>query len=139
MITLKSTGNLTHYRISNDRGHSIEIKADGSGVGPMESVLMAMASCSAVDVVSILEKMKQDVKDIGVEVVSERRAEIPRTYTRIHMHYILTGKIKEKKAEKAIALSLTKYCSVSRMIEKSAEITSSFDIIASSEDAPPLP
>ncbi len=128
-ISLKSNGSLNAFEASNEAGHKIQLSGDGSAVGPMESVLMAAAGCSTIDIVMILGKMKQPLENIEVKVSSERREEIPRTFTNIHLHYILTGDLKEKKVIQAIDSSLEKYCSVSKMLEKSAEITSSYEIV----------
>ncbi len=128
-VKLKSTDSLNNFVATNEKGHQIKLAADGSSTGPMESVLMAMAGCSTIDIVMILEKMRQDLKHIEVEVESERREEIPRIFTKINLHYKLTGDLKEKKVEQAINSSLEKYCSVSKMIEKVADITSSYEIL----------
>ncbi|MFK7808863.1 MAG: OsmC family protein [Saprospiraceae bacterium] len=128
-VTLKSTDNLDHYTATNEAGHSVALSADGSATGPMQAVLMAVAGCSTIDIVMILKKMRQDIQHIEVEVDGTRQEEIPRVYTKIHLHYKIYGKVKEKKAEQAVALSLEKYCSVSLMLEKAAEISSSWEII----------
>lgn len=128
-ITLETSDSLQHYVAKNEAGHTVNLSGDGTAAGPMQTVLMAVAGCSTIDIVMILEKMRQDVKNIKVEVDGTRRDEIPRVYTKIHMHYKIYGKVKEKKAEQAVALSLEKYCSVSKMLEKAAEITGSFEII----------
>jgi len=128
-VTLETSGNLNQYTATNEDGHSINLSGDGTATGPMQAVLMAVAGCSTIDIVMILEKMRQEVKDIKVEVEGKRREEIPRTYTNIHMHYKIYGKVKTAKAQQAVDLSLEKYCSVSKMLEKSAEITGSFEII----------
>ncbi len=130
-VTLKSDGALNVFKASNETGHSITLGNDGTLTGPMQAVLMAAAGCSSIDIVMILEKMKQDLQHIEVEVEGKRREEVPRTYTDIHLHYKLYGTIKEKKAEQAVNSSLEKYCSVSLMLEKAAKITSSFEIIKS--------
>jgi len=127
-IQLKNTDTLDHFVATNDDGKEIQLSADGSAVGPMQSVLMAVAGCSTIDIVMILKKMKQDLQNIEVEVTADRREEIPRTFTKINLHYTLQGGLKEKKVQQAINSSLEKYCSVSKMIEKSAEITSSYEI-----------
>ncbi len=128
-ITLETKGSLNQYVAMNEDGHTVNLSGDGTAVGPMQAVLMAVAGCSTIDIVMILEKMRQDVKDIKVEVEGKRREEIPRTYTNIHMHYKIYGNVKTAKAQQAVDLSLEKYCSVSKMLEKSAEITGSFEII----------
>jgi len=127
-IQLKNTNSLDRYVATNESGHQIELSGDGSAVGPMQAVLMAAAGCSTIDIVSILKKMKQPLESIEVDANGGRREEIPRTYTSIHLHYKLTGALDEAKVARAIELSLTKYCSVSLMLEKSAEITSSYEI-----------
>lgn len=116
------------YQGTNEKGQSIQLGGNGNAVGPMESVLLAAAGCSTIDVVSILAKMRQNLVDIEVRVSSERREEIPRIFTKINLHYILTGNIKENKAKQAVESSLEKYCSVSRIIEATAVVTSSFEI-----------
>ncbi len=131
-VNLKSTDSLNNFTAQNEDGHTINLSSDGSAVGPMQSVLMAIAGCSSIDIVMILEKMRQDLKNIEVEVEATRREEIPRIFTEVKLHYILTGDLKEKKVEQAINSSLEKYCSVSKMIEKSAVISSSFEIKADS-------
>lgn len=128
-INLSSTDSLQNFEASNSEGHKIQLSADGNGVGPMESVLMAIAGCSTIDIVMILEKMRQPLENIEVNVEAERREEIPRTFTKVKLHYIVKGELKEKKVQQAINSSLEKYCSVSKMIEKSATIESSFEII----------
>lgn len=128
-ITLKSTDKLDHYSGTNEDGNEIKLSGDGSAVGPMQAVLMAVAGCSTIDIVMILKKMRQQLERIEVETEGTRREEIPRYYTNIHLHYKLYGEVKEKKATEAIELSIGKYCSVSKMLEKSSEITTSFEIL----------
>lgn len=128
-VSLKSGESLKSFVATNEKGHKINLSGDGSSVGPMESVLMAIAGCSTIDIVMILEKMRQPLEHIEVEVQAERRDEIPKTFTKVNLHYKLTGDLKEKKVEQSINSSLDKYCSVSKMIEKSAEITSSYEIL----------
>ena len=128
-VKLERLNKGSHFKATNEEGHSLELSGDGNAVGPMQSVLMAAAGCSTIDIVMILEKMRQPLEDINVEVEGTRREEIPRVYTDIHLHYILKGDLKEKKVEQAINSSLEKYCSVSLMLEKAAKITSSYKII----------
>lgn len=130
-IQLKSEATLDQFTASNETGHSITLGNDGKLTGPMQAVLMAAAGCSTIDIIMILQKMKQGLTNIEVEVEGKRREEIPRTFTVIHLHYKLYGSIKKNKAEQAINSSLEKYCSVSLMLEKAATITSSFEIIES--------
>ncbi len=128
-ITLETNNSLNQYIAKNEDGHEVHLSGDGTAAGPMQTILMAVAGCSTIDIVMILEKMRQKVTDVKVDVDGTRREEIPRVYTKIHMHYKIYGEVKENKAEQAVALSLEKYCSVSKMLEKAAEITSSFEVI----------
>jgi len=119
----------SHFVAENEAGHKIELSGDGTAVGPMESLLAAAAGCSTIDILMILEKQKLQIDDIKVKVEGERREEIPRVYTSINMHYIVSGPdLSEAKVKRAIDLSLEKYCSVSIMLGASAEITSSFEL-----------
>ncbi len=127
-VTLERLNDSKHFKGTNEEGHSLELSGDGNTVGPMQSVLMAAAGCSTIDIVMILEKMRQPLDDIKVEVKGTRREEIPRVFTDIHMHYICYGDLKENKVKQAIDMSLEKYCSVSLMLGKAATVTSSFEI-----------
>ena len=102
-VSISTQENLKTFQGTNSKGQNITL-GNGTAVSPMESVLMAAASCSTIDIVMILEKMRQDIKDIKVEVEGTRRDEIPKIFTKIHMHYILTGDIKESKAQQALSL-----------------------------------
>nr|MBA2527888.1 OsmC family protein [Pyrinomonadaceae bacterium] len=97
---------------------------------PMELLLIALGSCTAVDVIGILQKKREDVKAYRVEVHAERRDDHPRSFSRMEVHHILTGRnISEKSVAQAIHLSETKYCSVAATLKPTAEIVSSFEII----------
>jgi len=101
----------------------------GAGNGPMEMVLEALAGCSAMDVVSILQKKRQKMTGFHIDVEGERAVEHPRVYTKIHLKYKIEGQdMSEKAARDAIELSKNKYCSVSAMLAKTAEITYEVEI-----------
>ncbi len=105
---------------------------DGStpGPSPMELVLIGTGGCSAYDVVSILEKGREPVEDVVVELDADRADATPAVFTRIHMHFIVKGRgVKAAKVERAIQLSVEKYCSASAMISKTAEITHDYEIV----------
>lgn len=114
-------------------GHSLTIDTNSSRAiapSPVEILLVALGSCSAVDVVSILEKKRQQVTNYVVEVSGQRRDEYPRSYTSMTVHHILTGKgLTEKAVAQAIELSETKYCSVAATFRPTVEIHSTFEII----------
>jgi putative redox protein len=118
-----------NYLCSNERGEEILLSGDKSNVGPMESVLMAAASCSSVDIELILGKMRQNLESIQAEVEGTRAETMPKVYTNIKLHYILKGDLKEEKVKQAIEMSVTEYCSVLCMLAKTATIETSFEII----------
>jgi putative redox protein len=99
------------------------------GVRPMEMLLLGLGGCSAFDVVLILERSREPVTDCQVEIEAERAESDPKVFTRIHMHYVVTGRgLARAKVERAIALSAEKYCSASVMLGKTAEITHDFEL-----------
>lgn len=112
-------------------GHQIMMDGNSGdkAPSPMEMVLIAAGGCSAIDVVSILRKGRHQVTDCEVKLTSERREEPPRLFTDINLHFIVSGKeLTDKIVERAVQLSAEKYCSVSLMLGKAANITHSFEI-----------
>ncbi len=128
-ITLQRLNDAVHFEAKNDDGNTIhldgspDIGGEGKGVRPMQALLMSLAGCSSMDVVSLLKKMRQPLEDMRVEVNGERVDEIPAVFKKIHMQFILKGDLDEEKARKAIGMSVEKYCSVAKMLDKTAEIT----------------
>ena len=117
----------------SDSGHIVvfDTGSDGAAPSPMEMVLMSAGCCSSVDVVSILRKAKQDFSDLAVKITSQRAETTPRVFTKINLHFVVTGKnVSEKHLARAISLSAEKYCSVALMLDKTVEITHSHEIIA---------
>jgi len=119
-----------------ENGHTVlmegapEVGGRNLGLRPMEMVLMGAGGCTASDVVMILKKSRQDIIDCMVEIEAERATDDPKVFTRIHYHFILTGKnLKPQQVERAINLSAEKYCSASIMLGKTAEITHDFEIM----------
>ncbi len=127
-IFLKSAEGDLNFTGTNERGQSIELSGNKEAVSPMESVLMAAAACSSVDIEMILKKMRQDIKSISVEVEAERADAIPAVFTKIHLHYNVTGNIKPEKVQKSLEMSMEQYCSVSTMLSKVVAITYSFEV-----------
>ena len=116
-------------------GHAVvmdaspEVGGRDMGARPMEMILMGAGGCSAIDVVHILRKARQDLVDCVVEVEGERAAEDPKVFTRIHMHYVVTGRgLNPAQVERAIRVSKEKYCSATIMLAKTAEVTADFEI-----------
>jgi putative redox protein len=98
---------------------------------PMEMVLLGTGGCTAYDVVMILKKSRQEVAGCSVTLKAERASEDPKIFTKIHFHFTVTGKnLNPATVERAINLSHDKYCSASIMLAKTAELTHSFDIVA---------
>ena len=135
-ITLKRLDDAYHLEAINEDGCTVEtdgapkIGGSNKGMRPMQLLLVSAASCSSIDIISILKKQKQDLKDINVEVTAEREQDkVPSLFTDIQLHYILTGDLDEAKVKRAIDLSVTKYCSVVKILEKTAKVSSSYKII----------
>ena len=120
----------------SESGHSVvmdgppESGGRNLGVRPMEMVLLGMGGCTAFDVVLILKRQRQDITDCQVELSAERAEDTPKVFTKIHVHYMVTGKnLDEKKVARAVDMTADKYCSVSIMLAQSAEVTHDFEII----------
>ncbi len=109
---------------------SVAVGGNDMGIRPMEMLLLGMGGCSSIDVIGILKKGRADLVDCTVELEAERADEIPKVFTRIHAHYIVSGRnIKPAQVERAIQLSMEKYCSATIMLGKTAEITSDYEIV----------
>jgi putative redox protein len=130
--TIHYAGNDLFVGISPS-GHALTLDTDhdrSSAPTPMELLLIALGSCTAVDVIGILQKKREAVTDYRVEVRGERRDDHPRSYKRMEVRHIVRGKnISEKSVAQAIELSETKYCSVAATLRPAAEIVSSYEII----------
>jgi putative redox protein len=117
-------------------GHSItmdgppEIGGENLGVRPMEMLLLGVAGCTMIDVVSTLKKMRQNLTQCETKVNAERANDHPKVFTDIHIQFVIKGKdLDQNKVEKAITLSAEKYCSASIMLGKTASITHDFEIV----------
>jgi putative redox protein len=135
-IELSRLDNDLNMEAVNEIGNKVQMDgspADGGhdrGFRPMQMLLAAMGGCSAVDVVTILRKQREELKDIKITVTGEREKDkTPSLYTEVHAHFKLYGDIDEDKAQKAVALSVGKYCSVAKTLEKTAKVTYSVEVI----------
>ncbi len=109
---------------------SPEVGGSNQGMRPMQLLIAAMGGCSSIDVISILKKQKQDLKDIKITVTAEREKDaVPSLFTEVHAHFKLYGNLDEDKVKKAVSLSVEKYCSVAKTLEKTAKVTYSYEII----------
>ncbi|EEZ80330.1 MAG: OsmC family protein [Candidatus Thioglobus sp.] len=116
-------------------GHAIvmdgpeEAGGNNLGIRPMEMLLLGMGGCTTIDVLSMLKKMREKVRDCRAEITAERADEHPKVFTKIHIHFVIEGtNLDEKKVAKAIGLSADKYCSASIMLGKTAVVTHDFEI-----------
>ena len=123
-------------------GHAQAIETDSARAAaatPMELLLLALGSCTGVDVISILKKKRQHVTDYRIEVSGERREEFPKSYTRLYVKHIVHGRgVSEQALTSAIELSDTKYCSVAATLRGSAEIVTSYEIVEEDEGNGPV-
>ncbi len=118
------------FEAVNDRGNKLTMDTGkdfggyGQGFSPMQTLLAAIGGCSAIDIISILKKQKQEIESFEMIVDGEREKDaVPSPFTSIHIVYHLKGNIDKEKAQRAADLSIEKYCSVSVMLEKTAKIT----------------
>ena len=120
---------------ASESGHSVvmdgppELGGHNLGIRPMEMVLLGMGGCTAIDVLNILKKARQAVIDCVVELDAERAPTDPKVFTRIQVHFIVSGRnLNEHQVERAVQLSAEKYCSASIMLGKTAEIIHTFEL-----------
>jgi len=135
-ISIQRLNDAVHMEAKNEDGVTLQMDGTGEiggingGFRPMQMLLAAAGGCSAIDVVGILKKQRQNPDDLKIEVTGERvNVKEYSEFKSINIHFILKGDLDEKKVARAIDLSLTKYCSVSKTLEKTANITSSFEIV----------
>ncbi len=109
---------------------SAEHGGHDAGFRPMQMLLAGIGGCSGIDVIDIMKKQRQELNDIKITVEAVReQGKVPSLFTEIHLHYRFFGDIEEEKAQKALDLSIQKYCSVAKIIEKTAQISYSFEVI----------
>lgn len=118
---------------TSESGHTIVLDANAGALAPspLENVLISLGGCSSVDVVSILEKARQNITDCKVLIEAKRVDTVPRLFSDIHLHFVIEGRdISAKHVERAVSLSADKYCSVALMLNKSVNISHDFEIKA---------
>jgi putative redox protein len=128
-------GSMT-FAATGDSGHTVMMDASPDvggadrGSRPMELLLMGLGGCSSIDVMMMLNKSRQEVIDCRAVVEAERADAVPAVFTKIHVHFIVTGRgISEKHVERAVKLSAEKYCSASIMLAQVADVTHSYEIV----------
>ncbi len=134
-INIKRLNDAYHMEATNEDGSTISLDsspdAGGMNLGfrPMQLLLAGVGGCSAIDIISILKKQKQPLEDIQVKVHADREeGKVPSLFKKIHITYTLKGKLDEHKVKRAVELSMDQYCSVAKILEKTAEISYSFEI-----------
>jgi putative redox protein len=117
---------------TSESGHTIVLDANGGSLAPspLENILISLGACSSVDVVSILDKTRQDVTDCRVDISATRVESVPKLFSDIHLHFIITGNdVAAKHVARAVSLSADKYCSVALMLNKAVNVTHDFEIV----------
>jgi len=134
-IIVERQNKAVHLKASNEDGAFIHIDGppslggESKGLRPMQLLLAGIGGCSIMDIVSILNKQKQQLDDIRILIDGTREKDkTPSLFENIHVHFILKGPLDEKKVKRAVDLSMNTYCSVSKIIEKTARITYSYEI-----------
>ena len=126
------------FEAQSESGHKVimdgsaEYGGENRGPRPMELILMGLGGCASFDIVTILKKSRQNVTDVVCQLKAERADTIPAVFTKIHLHFVVTGHdVKDKQVAKAVELSAEKYCSASKMLsDGGVEITHDYEIIA---------
>ncbi|TXB64592.1 OsmC family protein [Vicingus serpentipes] len=133
-VNLKRVNQAFHYEAKNEDKIIVNIDAnpaiggEGKGARPMELVLMGLGGCASIDLGLILKKQRQVLDDYQVEVSATRDETPSKAFKSINVHFVLTGSLDADKVEKAIDLTLTKYCSVALSLNKEIEITATYTI-----------
>lgn len=131
-----------NFRVTSGSGHTSftdgppEHGGQNAGMRPMEMLLLGMGGCTAYDVVEILRKRRREPESLEIEIQAERAEEIPKVFTNIHLKYNVKGAgIRPRELVRAIELSLDKYCSATRMLAKTAEVTYEFNLLDEPESS----
>ena len=134
IIDLERKNNAFHFEATNESGVKIQIDAspaiggENKGARPMELLIMGLGGCSAIDILNILYKQKVAIESMRIKIDAQREADAtPSLFNDIHITYYLKGQVDRNKAERALNLSLDKYCSVAKTLEKTAKIT--YDLV----------
>ncbi|MBK7408138.1 MAG: OsmC family protein [Saprospirales bacterium] len=123
-----------HLRATNDLGNTVdidgspEIGGNNQGMRPMQLLLTSMGTCSAMDIIHLLRKQRQGLRDLKVSVKGDRVDTHPRIFERVHLHFDLYGALDAPKVERAVSLSVEKYCTAIKMVEKVATVTYDYTI-----------
>lgn len=140
---LRSTSQPARFAISNEKGHTVMVEGkpehggSDSAPSPTELLMMSQAGCTAIDVTTLLKKMRQPIVNMEIESSASRTlGQIPDVLDTLHLHFRMYGDIDPAKAEKAIRMSIYQYCPISKMIDRVTNISYSFEILDESLSAP---
>ena len=129
-IVLDRVDNAFHFEAKNEDGNLVhidgspDIGGSGEGARPMQLLIMGLGGCSAMDIVLILKKQRQVIKDLKIVLEADRHEDrTPSTFNKIHVSFQFKGDLEPKKVKRAVDLGITKYCSVTKILEESCEIT----------------
>lgn len=135
-VNIKRVDKDFHFQAFGSCGVPVNVDAAESigghnaGARPMELILIALGTCSAIDIISILRKQKQEIEDFEIEVDGKRREkEIPAIFENAHIEFKLKGKLDDEKVKRAVELSVEKYCSVYDMLKQTSKISYSYKIL----------
>ncbi|WP_299459139.1 OsmC family protein [uncultured Microscilla sp.] len=141
-IEIERLNDAFHMEATNERGNKIQLDSSAAsgghdlGFSPMQLMLAGIGGCSTIDIVDIMKKQRENLQDIKVTVTAEREKDkTPALFASIHLHYRLFGDVNKEKAQRAVELSMDKYCSVAKILEKTANITYDFEVIAANAHA----
>ena len=129
-IELNRQNDAVHFEAINEDGKIVQmdggpaIGGEGKGVRPMQMLLMGLGGCSGIDIVMILKKQKQSIENFSMTIDGERQKDVePSLFETIQVNFELTGRLDPEKVKRAVSLSMDKYCSVAKTLEKTAKIT----------------
>lgn len=129
-IVLDRVDNAFHFEAKNEEGNSVhidgapDIGGSGEGARPMQLLIMGLGGCSAIDIILILKKQRQIIDDLKIILEAERHEDrTPATFKKIHVVYQFKGDLEPNKVKRAVDLGITKYCSVTKILEESCEVT----------------
>jgi len=129
-IVLDRVDDAFHFEAKNEEGNIVHIDGapaiggSGAGARPMQLLVMGLGGCSAIDIVLILKKQRQVIEDLQIVLDAERHEDrIPATFKKIHVSYNFKGDLDPKKVKRAVSLGIEKYCSVTKILEETCDIT----------------
>lgn len=133
-VTLRKVAEGAVFDVTNASGGSVRLSGsvdhggDGVSLRPMEAVLGSLAACSAVDVLHILKRQSEPVRDLTVEIEGARAEAVPAVFTEVVLRYVIDGAVSEDKARRAVALGVEKYCSVGKMLSATVKISWALEV-----------